>query len=131
MTRCLGGLILVTALTPLALRLGADEIKGKVQSVDVKQRQMALAVSAKDGKDAKDAKAQRFTVAKDVTIVSATKATKRKPAQIVPLDGGLAALRPGTAVTVTTDTVDDMEVVTVIKLDAEIPTADAKRKKKK
>ena len=130
MTRCLGSFILALALFLLTLGLDADEIKGKVQSVDVKKRQVALIVNTKDGKDVKDNKVQRYAVAKDVTIVSVTTATKQKPAQIVPVDGGLAALRPGTAVTVTTDTVDDMEVVTVIKLDTLIPTADAKKKKK-
>src|SRR5262245_31242530 len=95
----------------------AEEIKGKVKSVDADKGTLTLTVGDKD---------QTIAVAKDADVFSLGKAKKGQPAPKQAVSGGLGGLTAGAEVTVTTEKKDAKDTATAIKL--ETP---AKKKKDK
>lgn len=72
----------------------ADEVKGKVKSVDSDKGTITLTVGDKD---------QVITVAKTAEIFSLGKAKKGQAAPKLAVPGGLSGLQVGSEVTLTTD----------------------------
>jgi hypothetical protein len=109
---------LFSALFALLIAAGgswAEEIKGKVKSVDASKSTITVTVNDKD---------RTLTVAKDAKVFQLV-GKKLKKAQPQDVPGGLAGLEAGKEVTVTTDKKDGQDVVTQIKVEGL-----AKKKKK-
>lgn len=119
---------LFATLSVLAVALStasAEEVKGKVKGVNAAGSSLTLTV---DGKD------KVFAVSKDASFVSVAKAPgkKGKPMEkATPIDGGLAGVKIGNAVTVLTEKVGKRETVTSVKVTGANAPGDAKKKKKK
>jgi hypothetical protein len=99
----------------------AEEVKGKVKSVNQPGNALTLTV---DGKD------KVFAVSKDASFVSVSSmpGKKGKPMETVtPIDDGLKGIKVGSPVTVLTEKVEDKVVVTSVK----VTGADQPAKKKK
>ena len=97
---------------------GAEQVKGKIKSVDVDKNTVTITVDDKD---------QTFEVPKTAKVFSLGYAKKGKVPKEVPLDGGIGGLKIDSGVTVTTEKMDGKDVVTSIQLDG---TAKKKKKKK-
>jgi len=117
-----------TMLALAALALGfsaasADELKGTVKKVNKAGNSLTLNV---DGKD------RTIPVGKDASFVTVTsnKGKKGKPKEkVTPLDGGLGALKEGSAVTVLTEKAGEKDEITSVKVGTGA-TEPAKKKKK-
>ena len=109
---------ILSALSVLTLCAGlslADEVKGKIKSVDAEKSTLIITVDDKD---------QSFPVAKDAEIYSLGKAKKGQPAPKVTVTDGLKGVKDGADVTLTTEKKDGKDTVTAIKVEK------AKKKKK-
>ena len=98
---------LVAAALGIVLVAGivlADEIKGKVKSVDADKNTITVTVKV-DDKDTD----KTFTVTADTKVQA-----KKKSGELVDVEGGLKAVKEGQDVTITTEKKDDKEVVTQI-----------------
>jgi hypothetical protein len=89
----------------------AEEVKGKVKSVDADKSTVTVTVGEQD---------RTLDVAKDAKITHRVGKNEKK-AKSEDLPGGLGALTAGTEITLTTEKKDDKEVVTQIKVDALAP----------
>jgi hypothetical protein len=98
----------ILALTSIA---HAEELKGKVKSVDAEKSTITVTVGEQD---------KTLDVAKDVKVTHRVGKNDKK-AKSEDLPGGLGALTAGTDITLTTEKKDDKEVVTQIKVDALAP----------
>ena len=96
------------ALSSLAL---AEEIKGKVKSVDADKSTITVTVGEAD---------KTYDVAKDAKVTHKVGKNEKK-AKTEDLPGGLGALTAGTDVTLTTEKKDDKESVTAIKVEGLAP----------
>jgi hypothetical protein len=116
------------ALAALALGLSAasaDELKGTIKKVNKDANKLTLTI---DGKD------RTLPVSKDASFVtvSSTKGKKGKPKETVtPLDGGLGALKEGSAVTVLTEKTVEKDQITSVKVGNGAATGKKKAKKPK
>jgi len=99
--------LVAAAMLALPTLLLAEEVKGKVKSVDAEKSTITITVDDKD---------QTLDVSKDVKVTHLV-GKKEKKAESQDLPGGLGALTAGTAVTMTTEKKDDKDVVTAIKVD--------------
>src|SRR5262245_36591843 len=87
----------------------AEEIRGKVKSVDAAKTTITLTVGDKD---------QTINGAKDARVTKIIgKAKKGQPAPEELVTGGLGGLEKGTDVTVTTEKKDGQETARSIKID--------------
>jgi ribosome maturation factor RimP len=106
----------------LGLTMGlayADEIRGKVKNVDGDKNTITVTVPDKDA-----TKDVTYSVGKDVKIYTLVKGKKKNdPSTEVPV--ALSAVKTDAGVTITTEKKDKQDVVTAIKIDAEM-----KKKKK-
>lgn len=113
------------ALSALALGLSAasaDELKGTIKAVNKDANRLTLTI---DGKD------RTLPVGKDASFVTVTAAKNKKgksKEKVTPLDGGLGALKVGSAATVLTEKVGEKDEVTSVKVGS---GAAAKKKAKK
>ncbi len=110
----------LSALSALVLCAGvslADEIKGKVKSVDADKNTITVTVGDKD---------QTIPIAKDAEVFSLGKGKKGQPGPKVAVTDGIKGVKEGTDVTLTTEKKDDKDTVTAIKVEAP-----AKKKKDK
>ena len=100
-----------------AASLLAEDVKGTVAGVDADKNTITLTV---DGKD------QTYTVSKDASIVT-------DDAKAKALSGGLASVKKGASVTLSTEKQEEVEVVTVVKVTKETkpPKERKKRERKK
>jgi hypothetical protein len=89
----------------------AEEVKGKVKSVDAEKSSITVTVGEQD---------RTLDVAKDAKITHRVGKNEKK-AKSEDLPGGLGGLTAGTEITLTTEKKDDKEVVTQIKVDALAP----------
>jgi Cu/Ag efflux protein CusF len=96
---------------------GADEIRGKVKKVDAEKSTITITIDDKD---------QNFDVPKEARVVGLF-GKKAKKAQQLDLPGGLAAIKEGANVTITTEKKDNKDVVSQVRVDDLMP----KKKKKK
>ena len=116
----------LATLSALALGLGsasADEVKGTLKSVNKTGNSLTLTV---DGKD------KVLPVSKDASFVtvSSEKGKKGKPMEkVTPIEGGLGALKMGSAVTVLTEKTETKETVTSVKVSSGEQAPDKKKKK--
>jgi hypothetical protein len=97
------------ALSALLLAAGgllAEEVKGKVKSVDADKNQITVTVSDKD---------TTYDVAK--FAVFSTLVGKGKKAQPQELTGGLKAVEAGQDVTLTVEKKDDKDLVTKLQVE--------------
>ena len=112
----------VTALCVLcaAQSVGrADEYTGKVKDLDEKKNTITITTADKD---------PTFPLAKDVSVFYEVKPTKKNPAGgLEHVPGGLAGIKAGYTVTLTTEKKDDKETVSLIKLESPLPK-DTKKK---
>jgi H+/gluconate symporter-like permease len=93
----------------------ADEFRGKVKSVDADKGTITITSDEKD---------RTFTVEKDTKIYTTMKGKKKKDPPIeVPVV--LGAIKTDAGVTIVTEKKDEKDIVTSIKIDAEL-----KKKKK-
>ena len=99
------------AILAVASVAQAEEVKGKVKSVDADKSTVTLTVGEED---------KTFDVAKDAKI-SHWVGKNEKKAKTEDLPGGLGALTAGIDITLTTEKKDDKDVVTQIKVDALAP----------
>jgi hypothetical protein len=83
----------------------ADEVKGKVKSVDTDKNTVTLTIE----------KELALSLSKDVKVVQLV-GKKAKKARTEDLPGGLAAVPPGSEVTFTIDKIDGKEVITQVKV---------------
>jgi len=123
MTRPVAGAVLTVMLFGVTVA-AADEVKGTVTAVDKAKNTITLTV---------DGKATTYAVAKDASFVTARTVPGKKgktTEKVTPIDDGLAGIKTGAAVTVLTETVDDKESVTSVKVSGGT-AANAKKKKKK
>jgi Cu/Ag efflux protein CusF len=95
----------------------ADDVRGKVKKVDADKGTITITVDDKD---------QTFDVPKEAKVVGIF-GKKLKKAQQLDLPGGLAAIKEGANVTITTDKKDNKDVVSQVKVEDLMP----KKKKKK
>jgi Cu/Ag efflux protein CusF len=117
-------------LTLAALALGlsaasAEELKGTIKKVNKDANKLTLTI---DGKD------RTLPVSKDASFVtvSSAKGKKGKPKETVtPLDGGLGALKEGSAVTVLTEKAGEKDQITSVKVGTGTTTGKKKIKKPK
>ena len=115
-------------LTALALGLSAasaEELKGTIKKVSKEANKLTLTI---DGKD------RTLPVSKDASFVtvSTTKGKKGKPKETVtPLDGGLGALKEGSAVTVLTEKAGEKDEITSVKVGTGTTTKKKAKKPKK
>ena len=100
---CLSGAI---ALIFCAGALLADEIKGKVKSVDAEKNTITVSVGDDD---------QTLAVAKNAKIVSLV--GKGKKGTLQDVSGGLGGVKVGADVTLTTAKKDDKDTVTQVKVE--------------
>jgi hypothetical protein len=113
------------ALAALAVGLpaaSADELKGTIKTVNKDANKLTLTI---DGKD------RSLAISKDasfVTLTSEKNKTGKPKEKVIPLDGGLGALKVGLVVTVVTAKAGEQDEVTSVKVTS--GTA-AKRKAKK
>ena len=121
--RSLTGATLV-ALFGLSVASGA-ETQATVKSTDKTNNKIVLMV---DGKD------KALAVSKDASFVTVSQVPGKKgktTEKLTPIEGGLDGVKAGTKVTVLTDTVDDKETVTSLKVsDGKAAAATPKKKKK-
>jgi len=89
----------------------AEEIKGKVKSVDAEKSMITVTVGEAD---------RTLEVSKDVKVTHRVGKNEKK-AKSEDLPGGLGALTAGTEVTITTEKKDDKESVTQIKVEGLAP----------
>jgi hypothetical protein len=89
----------------------AEEVKGKVKSVDAEKSTITVTVGEQD---------KTLDVAKDAKITHRVGKNEKK-AKSEDLQGGLGALTAGTDITLTTEKKEDKDVVTAIKVDALAP----------
>lgn len=114
-------LLLAFTLVLGANGLSADEIKGKVKSVDSGKHTITLAVG--------DAE-KTFDVAADAKVTGLFgKKLKKAVSQDVP--GGLKGVKEGTDVTVTSETKEGKATVTQVELDGLQPKIKKKKNKNK
>lgn len=111
-----GTMVAVTALMIAASGLSADEIKGKVKSVDTEKGTITVTVDDKD---------QTYTVAKDAKVTKLVGKNLKK-ATTEDVTDGLSGVKADSNVALTVEKKDDAETVTAIKIDAL-----TKKKKKK
>jgi hypothetical protein len=115
-------------LTALALGLStasAEELKGTIKKVNKEANRLTLTI---DGKD------RMLPVSKDASFVtvSSAKGKKGKPKETVtPLDGGLGALKEGSAVTVLTEKAGEKDEITSVKVGTGTTTKKKAKKPKK
>src|SRR5436190_19714476 len=89
----------------------AEELKGKVKSVDAEKSMITVTVGDAD---------RTLQVSKDVKVTHRVGKNEKK-AKSEDLPGGLGALTAGTDVTLTTEKKDDKETVTEVKVDGLAP----------
>jgi opacity protein-like surface antigen len=89
----------------------AEDVKGKVKSVDAEKSTITVTVGEAD---------KTFDVSKDAKITHKVGKNEKK-AKTEDLPGGLGALTAGTDVTITTEKKDDKDVVTAIKVEGLAP----------
>jgi opacity protein-like surface antigen len=97
-------MVLVFGLSVLAQ---AEEVKGKVKSVDAEKSTITVTVGEAD---------RTLEVAKDAKVTHRVGKSEKK-AKSEDLPGGLGALKAGTEVTLTTEKKADKETVTEVKVD--------------
>ena len=97
--------LLALFLAPSLLQ--AEEIKGKVKSVDTDKSTVTITVDDKD---------QTLDVPKEAKIIRMVGKNEKK-AMPEDLPGGLGGLKAGTAITITTEKKEEKDVITQIKLD--------------
>jgi Cu/Ag efflux protein CusF len=118
----------IFALAALALGLSAasaDELKGTIKKVNKDANKLTLTI---DGKD------RTLPVSKDASFVTVTsqKSKKGKPKETVtPIDGGLGALKEGSAVTVLTEKAGEKDEITSVKVGTGTTTKKKAKKPKK
>lgn len=105
----------LVALMISAASARADEVKGKLNSVDVEKHTLTVTFIDKD---------QTFQFAADVKVVHLV-GKKAKKAQSEDLPGGVTALTTGSDVTLTSEKKDGTPVITAVKVEGL-----AKKKKK-
>ena len=124
MTRPVAGAVLTVMLLGVTTA-EADEVKGTVTAVSTTKSTITLTV---------DGKAKTYPVAKDASFTTATRVAGKKKGKtterVTPIDGGLAGIKTGASVTVLTETIDDKESVTSVKVSGGT-AANVKKKKKK
>jgi hypothetical protein len=115
----------LTALLSISVAEGT-EIQGVVRSVNAGKNTIVLNV---DGKD------KSYPVSADAAFVSVSQVPGKKgktTEKLTPIDGGLGGVKAGARVTVLTETIDDKDVVTSLKLgDGKAAAATPAKKKKK
>ena len=129
MTRPVAGAVLTVMLLGVTTA-EADEVKGTVTAVSTTKSTITLTV---------DGKAKTYPVAKDASFTTATrvagkkkgKTTGKTTERVTPIDGGLAGIKTGASVTVLTETIDDKESVTSVKVSGGTAASLKKKKKKK
>jgi len=97
---------LFCALSALVVCAGlslADEVKGKVKSVDVEKNTIVVTVGDKD---------QTFTLSDDTKIVNSKGKDVKDKAKAI------KGIKPDTELTITTEKKDDKDVVTKVQLPA-------------
>jgi hypothetical protein len=102
---------LTFAILALSSIARAEELKGKVKSVDAEKSTVTVTVGEQD---------KTLDVAKDAKVTHRVGKNEKK-AKSEDLPGGLGALTAGTDITLTTEKKDDKEVVTQIKVDTLAP----------
>ncbi len=116
----------VTLVAFLGLSASAAETQGTVKSVNTTKNTITVTAAGKD---------TTYPVSKDASFVTVSKVPGKKgkvTEKLTPIDGGLTGIKAGTTVTILTDTVDDKETVTSMKVtDGNAAPAQKKKKKKK
>lgn len=111
------------ALLGFSVSLGA-ETKGTVKSVDKPGNKIVITVDG--GKDT------TFLVSKDASFSTVSQVPGKKGKtmeKVSPIDNGLEGIKAGSKVTVLTDTVDEKETVTSVKVTDGAMMAKKKKKK--
>ncbi len=111
----------VLMLAVAAGRVSAEEVSGKVKSVDVDKSTVTLEVGTAE---------RVFPVASDAKIVGSFGKNAKK-ATTGPIVGGLKGIKEGAEITLTTEKRDDKDVVAQVKVEGLQAKAKAKKKKKK
>jgi hypothetical protein len=109
--------LVVLILAFAAGRAPAEEIKGKVKSVDLEKATITMEVGTSE---------QVFPIAADAKFLGQF-GKKAKKATTQAIAGGLKGIKEGAVVTVTTEKRDEKEVVSLLKVEG----LQVKEKKKK
>ncbi len=110
--RTLAAVSILVIMTGVSL---ADEYKATIKKVDADKSTIIVTI---------DDNGRTFLVARDAEIYTQTKGKKNKPGPKNPIEGGLAKVKQGSEVTLTTIKSGDKEIVSSIKVEM------GKRKKK-
>ena len=104
--------------------LEAGEISGTVKKIDAAKKTITITVEGKD---------KTLPVSKDVSItsVSSTKDKKGKDVENVATLDSLSAVTIGAKVKVLTETQDDKDIITAMKIEGGQASAKTTKKKKK
>lgn len=86
----------------------AEEYKATVKKVDADKNSIVVTIASGD---------KTFIVAKDAEIYTQAKGRKNKPGPKNPLPDGLAGVKEGSEVTLTTIKAGDREIISAIKVE--------------